>query len=85
MFMHTILASFYGVLLLRYLIEFKDSSVQPIILNGKLISIKFTFTANNKSRTLVFKDSFLLLPLSLRNLCEDFDLKKLLPIFIKLN
>ena len=62
MFMHTILASFYGVLLLRYLIEFKDSSVQPIILNGKLISIKFTFTANNKSRTLVFKDSFLLLP-----------------------
>jgi hypothetical protein len=51
---------------------FKFGKVEPIIHNGKLISIKLTIKEDNK--TIIFKDSFLLLPHSLRNLCKAFNI-----------
>ena len=67
------LSGFDGILLLRHLVEYKSAiSVEPLIFNGKLMSIKFKFPDGKKTRTLVFKDSYLLLPLSLRSLCTAF-------------
>lgn len=66
------LAGFDGVFLLKELLKYSGAKVDPIIFNGKLIAIKFTATVNNVSRTFVFKDSYLLLPSSLRQLCDAF-------------
>jgi hypothetical protein len=48
--------------------------VEPLLKNGKLISIKVKIEGADKSdnKTIVFKDSYLLLPNSLRQLCEAF-------------
>jgi DNA polymerase type B, organellar and viral len=61
------LSSFDGVLILRHLLSLGE--VKPVIFNGRLMSIKFSF----KGKTIIFKDSYLLLPLSLRKLCRAFN------------
>jgi hypothetical protein len=63
----------YGVLILKHL--FKFGKVKPIIFNGKLISITFMFKYNGIVKTIIFKDSFLMLPSSLRSLCEAFQVE----------
>jgi hypothetical protein len=63
------LSSFDGIFLLRHLIGL--SSVEPLLHNGKLMTIKVKVGEGNK--TIIFKDSYLLLPLSLRKLCKAFN------------
>jgi hypothetical protein len=73
------LAGFDGIFLMKYLLEY--GKVEPLLHNGKLISIKLKIkimsTENSKSeeKTIIFKDSFLLLPLSLRKLCLAFNIE----------
>jgi hypothetical protein len=69
------LSSFDGVFLLKHLFSYGE--VRPLLFNGKLISIKLTVKGNNKSenKILLFKDSMLLLPQSLRNLCKAFNVE----------
>jgi hypothetical protein len=66
------LSGFDGVFLLRHL--FKHGKVEPLIFNGKLMSIKLKLnTVGYVGKTIIFKDSYLLLPLSLRKLCVAFN------------
>jgi hypothetical protein len=69
-------SGFDGILLLEHLLNFDNFNVKPLLFNNKLISIKFSSSKNRSmkqfTRTLVFKDSFLLLPLALRKLCKAF-------------
>ena len=62
------LSGFDGILLLRHLIDYNSQEVSPVIFNGKLMAIKLKVDG----RTIIFKDSYLLLPMSLRNLCQSF-------------
>ena len=66
------LSGFDGVFLLKQLLTY--GKVEPLLFNGKLMSIKVTISGTDKTenKVLIFKDSFLLLPLSLRKLCIAF-------------
>ncbi len=66
------LSGFDGVLLIKHLLSL--GNVVPLLNNkGKILSIKVKLTIDGyKGKTLVFKDSMLLLPQSLRKLCEAF-------------
>ena len=68
------LSNFDGVFLLKHLIPFGE--VKPLYYNGRLMSIKIKLTINGPyyGRTIIFKDSYLLLPYTLRNLCDAFNL-----------
>lgn len=63
------LSSFDGIFLVRNLLSI--GSVQPLIYNGRLISIQLRLP---NGKTIIFKDSFLLLPNSLRKLCKAFNI-----------
>ena len=66
------LSGFDGTFILKYLMDF--GNVEPILFNGKLMSIKVRLSIEGyKNKTIIFKDSYLLLPLSLRNLCLAFN------------
>jgi hypothetical protein len=67
------LASFDGIFILKHLIKY--GKVEPILNNGKIISITLTVKGESKKdiKTLVFKDSYLMLPSSLRKLCTAFN------------
>ena len=69
------LSNFDGIFLLRHLITHTQDNgkVEPLIFNGKIISIKVTIGKGKNKQTIIFKDSYLLLPLSLRNLCKAFE------------
>jgi hypothetical protein len=62
------LSGFDGIYLMRHLLSY--GKVEPLLFNGKLMSIKVKTTSG---KTIIFKDSFLLLPLSLRILCKAFE------------
>jgi hypothetical protein len=64
-------SGFDGILLLNYLIIYPNSKVKPVIFNGKLMSIEFVI----EDKKIIFKDSLLLLPLSLRKLCSAFSIE----------
>ena len=67
------LSTFDGVLMLKHLIPF--GKVEPIYHNGIIISIKLIIKdSKDIKRTLIFKDSYLTLPSSLRNLCKAFNI-----------
>jgi hypothetical protein len=67
------LSGFDGIFLLKHLIQF--GKVEPILFNGRLISIKVKLNVvGHKNKTIIFKDSYLLLPLSLRMLCIAFNI-----------
>lgn len=55
--------------LLKHLINNPELKVEPLVFNGKLISIK---VKDSKDRIITFKDSYLMLPMSLRALCKAF-------------
>ena len=65
------LSGFDGILLMKSLINFEGAHVEPLIFNDKLMSITF----KTKNKKIVFKDSYLLLPNSLRELCKAFSIK----------
>jgi len=66
------LGKFDIIFLFKYLV--KLGQVSPIIHNGRIISIKFSFGDNYKYR-LHFKDSYLLLLTSLRKLTKSFNVE----------
>ena len=66
------LSGFDGIFLVRNMLTL--GKVQPLIYNGRLISIKLKLS---NGKTIIFKDSYLLLPSSLRKLCQAF--KVILP------
>ena len=68
-------STFDGVLILKHLFQF--GRVEPLIYNGKLISVKLIV---NK-KTIIFKDSMLMLPQSLSELCKSFNLEQNKGIF----
>ena len=61
------LTGFDGIFLMKHLLSF--GKVEPLLFNGKLKSIKLIIPGG---RTVIFKDSYLLLPLSLRKRCLAF-------------
>ena len=68
------LSRFDGIFLLKPLFSF--GKVIPLLHNGKLISIKLILNIKgHKGKTIIFKDSFLMLPLSLRDLCNSFKIE----------
>nr|AQU12774.1 DNA polymerase [Thelephora ganbajun] len=68
------LSGFDGVFLMNHLLTF--GKVKPLIHNGKLISIKLIVEIKgHKNKRIIFKDSFLMLPLSLRELCNSFNVE----------
>jgi len=67
------LSSFDGVLILKHL--FKYGEVKPLIHNGEIITIKFIVIEEGIKKTIIFKDSYLLLPLALRKLCVAFNIE----------
>ena len=69
------LSGFDGILLMRHLLNYKGAKVDPMIFNGKLMSIKFTVMSGKSVQSIIFKDSYLLLPISLRNLCLSFNIE----------
>ena len=67
------LSSFDGIFLLNHLIQF--GKVDPLIHNGKIMSIKLKLNIQGYiGKTIIFKDSYLLLPMALRYLCLAFDI-----------
>jgi DNA polymerase type B, organellar and viral len=74
---------FDGIFLMEHLLKF--GIVKPLIFKGKLISIKLQIKdgdeESNKHKTVIFKDSYLLLPLSLRKLAKAFNLNILKSYF----
>lgn len=64
-------SGFDGVFFMKHLLPF--GKVDPIIHNGKIITIKLTLNLiGYTNKTIIFKDSMLLLPLGLRKLCVAF-------------
>ena len=65
-------SGFDGIFLMRHLLSY--GKVEPLLFNGRLMSIKVIVgTTKSETKVIVFKDSYLLLPLSLRKLCVAFD------------
>jgi hypothetical protein len=63
------LSGFDGIFLMKHLLSF--GKVEPLIFNGKLMCIKVKTLSG---KTITFKDSYLMLPLSLRQLCVAFNI-----------
>jgi len=65
---------------MKHLIDF--GKVKPILFHGKLISIKLTLSVKGyKGKTIIFKDSMLLIPQSLRQLCDSFKVENKKGVF----
>ena len=65
-------SNFDGVFLLNILTQLSDD-IHPIINDGKFIDLIFKY--NNSKYTLHFRDSFLMLPSSLRKLARAFNVE----------
>jgi len=67
------LARFDGVFLLKWLSKLTDFTINPIIKDGLIYEIQLIWTSpSGKKITLYFRDSYLLLPRSLRDLALAF-------------
>ena len=69
------LSAFDGIFLMRYLLRY--GVVDPLLHNSKLLTIKVSLG----NKTILFKDSYLLLPLSLRKLCKAFNVEQVKSFF----
>ena len=68
------LSGFDGIFLMKHLFSF--GKVEPLLFNGRIICIKVKLNIDGyKNKTIIFKDSYLLLPLGLRKLCDAFSVK----------
>lgn len=75
------LSGFDGLFLMKHLVAYGE--VQPLLFNGRVISITLKLLGG---RTILFKDSYLLIPSSLRSLCHIFKVASLKTYFpFKLN
>ena len=67
------LSGFDGIFLMKHLLSY--GKVEPILHNGKIMSIKLRLNRlGYLNKTIIFKDSMLLLPISLRDLCVSFNI-----------
>jgi hypothetical protein len=67
------LSGFDGIFIMKHLLQY--GKVEPLLHNGKIISIKVKLNVvGYMNKTIVFKDSYLLLPLGLRKLCNAFNI-----------
>ena len=68
-------SGFDGIFLLKHLLYFENSTVKPVIFNNKLMAVEFKYQENEDADPIVlkFKDSYLLLPMGLRELCKAFN------------
>jgi hypothetical protein len=74
------LSAFDGVFLLKHLISYGE--VKPLYFNGRLMCIELKLNVKGYvGKTIIFKDSYLLLPYSLRTLCETFGVKTIKSYF----
>jgi hypothetical protein len=65
------LSSFDGIFLLKHLINY--GKVKPLFFNGRIMCIQVILNIEGyEGKTIIFKDSYLLLTYSLRKLCEAF-------------
>jgi hypothetical protein len=64
------LSAFDGILTMRHLMSY--GNIEPLIFNHKLMGITLK---TSSGITIEFKDSYLLLPESLRKLCESFEVE----------
>jgi hypothetical protein len=71
-------SGFDGIFLLNHLLPF--GNVEPLLFNGKLISVKLTILiegdnelTKSNGKSIIFKDSYLLLPVSLRELALTYN------------
>jgi DNA polymerase type B, organellar and viral len=68
------LSKFDGIFLIRELLPF--GHVEPLLHGGKLISIKIKLNIKGyEGKTIVFKDSLLLLTKDLRSLCKSYNVQ----------
>jgi hypothetical protein len=68
------LSGFDGIFMMKHLLNY--GKVEPLLFNGKLITIKVKINIlGHIGKTIIFKDSMLLLPLSLRKLCKAFSIE----------
>lgn len=72
------LAKFDIIFLLKYLV--KIATMQPIIHNGRIISLLINYGKNNEYK-IEFRDSYLILLASLRKLCVAFNVNTVKSIF----
>lgn len=72
------MAKFDIIFLFKYLV--KVGSVQPVIQNGRIISIDLNYGENNQY-SLQFRDSYLILLGSLNKLCKSFKVETLKSVF----
>ena len=63
------LSNFDGIFLLKILSSLKDVKIDPILKNGRMINIKLKF----KHYQISFRDSYLILPLSLDKLAKSIN------------
>lgn len=63
---------FDSIFLLKFLSELTDIKILPIIRDGRIIDLKFSFYIFNNKINLYFRDSYLLLPSSLKKLALNF-------------
>jgi hypothetical protein len=75
------LSGFDGIFLLNHLIKF--GTVEPLLFNGKLITIKIKLDIEGEhyGKTIIFKDSYLILPNSLRKLAIIFKTTEVKGVF----
>jgi len=67
------LGGFDGVFLMKHLLNY--GKVKPLIFNGRIVSLELKLNvAGYLGKTILFKDSYQLLPYSLRSLCEAFNI-----------
>src|SRR5271156_660750 len=66
---------FDAIFLIRIFSELTDIPIKPIMRDGRIIDIKFIFTINNINFNLFFRDSYLILPSSLRKLAINFNVE----------
>jgi len=67
------LSGFDGIFLMKHLLSY--GKVKPLIFNGRLMCIELKLEIKGyNGRKIIFKDSYLLLPYSLRKLCEAFNI-----------
>ena len=65
-------SGFDGIFLLKHLLSY--GKVEPLLHNGRILCIKVKLNiVGYTNKTIIFKDSYLLLPLGLRNLCKAFN------------
>jgi len=66
---------FDAIFILRIFSELTIFPIKPIMREGRIIDLKFLFEFNNTKFNLFFRDSYLLLPSSLRKLAINFNVE----------